>query len=180
MLKKTALLMACLVAGLAYSAEVRAATIMGQSQANVIEFFKTGMPGWEFNGKGFKSLEYKHKDKNFVIRVYLNPNVTGIRLDANYETRTVEVPQTKEGDKVFKKAFHIEDADVRAVLNQLIGGSAYKLSQRPEDEYFSKARESTGSIKTPGGAYNVTDFSVMSLPNETLRVRIKFSVGQTS
>ena len=165
--------------GALYASQAEAGTIMGQSQANVIEFFKSSMPGWEFNGKGFKNLEFKNKDKNFVIRVYLDPNVTGIRLDSNYETRQVDIPQTKEGDKVFKKAFHIEEVDIKNALTQLIGSSGYKLTPQPEDEFFSKARETTGSIKTSTGSYNVVDFSVMSLPNETIRTRIKFSVGKT-
>jgi hypothetical protein len=88
-------------------------------------------------------------------------------------------PKTAEGDKVFKKKFHVEEADLKAALSRLAGASGYKLTPMESDEYFSKARETTGSLKTPSGSLNVKDFSVMSLPNEKLRVRTKFSVGQT-
>ncbi|MBI5526293.1 MAG: hypothetical protein HY897_08155 [Deltaproteobacteria bacterium] len=174
--------LACAVLALAvlWSAQAGAGSLMGQSPANVIEYFKSSMPGWEFNGKGFNSIEYKNKAKNFVIRVYVKPNVVGVALDSYIDANHgVQIPQTKEGDKVFKKTYHIEETDIKNTLNALVGGSNYKLTPMQEDEYFSKARETTGSIKTPTGSYNVKDFSVMSLPNETIRVRVKFSVGQT-
>lgn len=178
-MRRAAFALALLVVPALWSVDASAG-IMGQSEANVLDYFKSRMPGWNYNGKGFKSLEFANKDKNFVIRVYMSPNVVGIQLDTRVETNTPDkYPQTKEGDKVFKKLYHIEDADLKDVLQKLVGASAYKLDPQDSDNYFSKARETTGTMKTPAGSYNVKDFSVMSLPNETIRVRAKFSLGQT-
>ena len=103
------------------------------------------------------------KEENMGVEVYE-------KLRQHLDRLPLGAPKTAEGVEIefFKCLFTEEEAEL-----------ATQLTPMPEDEYFSKAKETTGSIKTAAGSYNVTDFSVMSLPNETIRVRIKFSVGKT-
>lgn len=154
------------------------ANIMGFSEEQVKEFFKNNMPGWEFNGKGFKNLEYVNKDYNFKIKIYVDPNVIG----AQFVVDNIDVDKVKDGkdkDLNMKKMYHIEDKKLKPILKKLFNSDKIVLTPMESDAYFTKAQETGGSLGEGKNLLPIKVFSVMTLPKEKYRITTKVTVGRT-
>ncbi len=155
-----------------------AANIIGFSEEQVKDFFVNNMQGWEFNGKGFKNLEYKNKDYNFKIKIYIDPNVIGAQfLVDNLDVD--KVPEGKDKDLNMKKMYHIEDKKLKPVLKKLFNSDKIVLTPMESDAYFTKAQETGGQIGEGKNLLPYKEFSVMTLPKEKYRIRTKITVGRT-
>lgn len=158
--------------------ELRAANIMGFSEEQVKDYFAKNMPGWEFGGKGFKNLEYKNKDYNFKIKVYVDPVVIGAQfLVDNIDVE--KVPDGKNKDLSMKKMYHIENKKIRPILKRLFNSDKIVLTPMESDAYFTKAEETGGQIGEGKNALPIKVFSVMTLPKEKYRITTKITVGRT-
>jgi len=160
------------------SIDVYAANIIGFSEEQVKDFFTNNMQGWEFNGKGFKNLEYKNKDYNFKIKIYIDPNVIGAQfLVDNIDVE--KVPDGKDKDLNMKKMYHIDDKKLKPILKKLFNSDKIALTPMESDAYFTKAQETGGQIGEGKNLLPIKIFSVMTLPKEKYRITTKVTVGRT-
>ncbi len=160
------------------SLSLYAANIIGFSEEQVKDFFANNMQGWEFTGKGFKNLEYKNKDYNFKIKIYVDPNVIGAQfLVDNIDVD--KVPDGKDKDLNMKKMYHIEDKKVKPILKKLFNSDKIVLMPMESDAYFTKAQETGGQIGKGKNLLPIKVFSVMTLPKEKYRITTKITVGRT-
>jgi len=160
------------------SLEVYGANIMGFSEEQVKDFFSKNMQGWEFNGKGFKNLEYKNKDYNFKIKIYIDPNVIGAQFVVD-NIDVDRVPNGKDKDLNMKKMYHIEDKKLKPILKKLFNSDKIVLTPMESDAYFTKAQETGGQLGEGKDLLPIKVFSVMTLPKEKYRITTKVTVGRT-
>ncbi|MCX7943539.1 MAG: hypothetical protein N2746_03420 [Deltaproteobacteria bacterium] len=154
------------------------ANIIGFSEEQVKDFFEKNMPGWEFNGKGFKNLEYKNKDYNFKIKIYVDPNVIGAQFIVD-NIDVDKVPDGKDKDLNMKKMYHIEDKKLKPILKKLFNSDKIVLTPMESDAYFTKAQETGGQLGEGKNLLPIKVFSVMTLPKEKYRITTKVTVGRT-
>jgi hypothetical protein len=160
------------------SETIWAANIIGFSEEQIKDFFSNNMPGWEFNGKGFKNLEYKNKDYNFKIKIYIDQNVSGSQfLVDNLDVD--KVPEGKDKDLNMKKMYHIEDKKLKPILKKLFNSDKIVLTPMESDAYFTKAQETLGQIGEGKNLLPIKVFSVMTLPKEKYRITTKITIGRT-